>query len=204
LTLVRLRAIFFDVGETLVNEEGYWHAVAGLAGLEPHVVCAALGVSIARGEDHSALWRHLGVPRPDAVSELVYDVNDLYPDAVPCLHAMRDLGLFVGIVGNQSTAMERWAREQGLPADLIASSAGWRVSKPARGFFERIVREANAAPEQVAYVGDRVDFDVIPAAEAGLLAVHIRRGPWGWLQSGSERATIRIDTLAELPEAIGA
>jgi FMN phosphatase YigB (HAD superfamily) len=201
---VTLRAVFFDVGETLVNEEGYWHAAAGLAGLEPHVVCAALGFAIARGEDHSALWRHLGVPRPDAVSELVYDVNDLYPDAVPCLLAMRERGLFVGIVGNQSTAMERWARDQELPADLIASSAGWRVSKPARGFFERIVREVDEAPGQIAYVGDRVDFDIIPAADAGLVAVHIRRGPWGWLQPGTQRAAFRIGSLAELPEVIDA
>ena len=36
--------------------------------------------------------------------------------------------------------------------------------------------------DELAYVGDRVDNDVLPAAAAGLVAVHVRRGPWGRLQ----------------------
>ena len=39
--------------------------------------------------------------------------DDLYPDAIACLEAMRALGLRVGIVGNQPAAIERWAREAG-------------------------------------------------------------------------------------------
>ena len=42
----------------------------------------------------------------------------------------------------------------------------------------------------------------MPAAEAGLVAVHIRRGPWGYLQRGAARAQIRVDSLDELPEAL--
>ena len=85
---------------------------------------------------------------------------------------------------------------------MIGSSAGWGVEKPSPEFFERVVREAGFAPGEVAYVGDRVDNDVVPAADAGLVAVHLRRGPWGYLQRGAERAHVRIDTLAELPEAL--
>ena len=51
----------------------------------------------------------------------------------------------------------------------------------------------------VAYVGDRVDNDVVPAAASGMVAVHIRRGPWGYLQSGAELAALRIRSLDELP-----
>jgi FMN phosphatase YigB (HAD superfamily) len=198
-----LRAVFFDVGETLVDERGYWERVAALADVPSHVLLAALGVTIARGEDHRELWRHLAVERPVTADEVVYEAFELYPDAVPCLAAVRELGLFVGVVGNQTTALEVWAREQGLPADLIASSASWGVRKPARAFFERIVAEAGAAtPEQVAYVGDRIDNDVRPAVDAGLLAIHIRRGPWGRLQSGGERASLQVDSLASLAPAL--
>ena len=62
----QLHAVFLDVGETLVNEDRYWREVAAAAGLSPHVVTAALGVTIARGEDHTALWSHLGVERPES------------------------------------------------------------------------------------------------------------------------------------------
>ncbi|HEX6655373.1 MAG TPA: HAD hydrolase-like protein, partial [Candidatus Limnocylindria bacterium] len=40
----------------------------------------------------------------------------------------------------------------------------------------------NPPPERVAYVGDRVDNDVLPSVAAGLRAVWIRRGPWGYIQ----------------------
>ena len=53
---VTVRAVFFDVGETLVDEERYWREVARAAGLGPHVVWAALGVDDrARGGALGAL-----------------------------------------------------------------------------------------------------------------------------------------------------
>ena len=54
----------------------------------------------------------------------------------------------------------------------------------------------------IAYVGDRVDNDVLPAAAAGLLAVHVRRGPWGRLQATPPEAALALDDLASLPEAL--
>ena len=44
-----LKAVVFDVGETLVDEERWWRELAERAGLQPHVVWAALGVTIERG-----------------------------------------------------------------------------------------------------------------------------------------------------------
>ena len=58
--IVALKAVFFDVGETLVDEERWWRMLAERSGLQPHVVWAALGVTIERGEEHNELWRHLG------------------------------------------------------------------------------------------------------------------------------------------------
>ena len=132
---------------------------------------------------------------------LAYELGDLYPDAIPCLAAVRDLGLRVGIVGNQTQALERWAREAALPADVISSSATLGVRKPDPRFFERLVELAECAPEELAYVGDRVDNDVLPALAAGLVAVHVRRGPWGRLQKAPASA-LTIDSLDLLPDAL--
>lgn len=196
-----LKAIFFDVGETLVDEERYWREVAARAGVGPHVLWAALGVTIERGEEHAELWRHLGIGRPKAWDEIVYERRDLYPDALACLQTLRERGLFVGIAGNQTITLEQWALDEALPADVIASSASWGVRKPDRRFFERVIEVAACDPAEIAYAGDRVDNDVAPARAAGLVAVHVRRGPWGRLQSG-EGAHVIVDTLAELPAAL--
>jgi FMN phosphatase YigB (HAD superfamily) len=198
---VALRAVVFDVGETLVDEERWWRELAGRAGLQPHVLWAALGVTIDRGEEHDALWGHLGVDEPAAWDAQIYARSDLYDDATPCLEAVRALGLRVGIAGNQTEALEGWVREVGLPADVVASSASLGVRKPDRRFFERVVGLVGCASGEVAYVGDRVDNDVLPAAAAGLVAVHVRRGPWGRLQ-GTPEGALGIDSLAELPDAL--
>jgi HAD superfamily hydrolase (TIGR01662 family) len=196
-----VKAVFFDVGETLVDEQAYWAGLARRVGLAPHVLWAALGVTIERGEEHTALWQHLGLERPSDEG-LLYHRDELFPDTLPCLEELRALGYFVGIAGNQTAALEDWARAESLPADVVASSAAWGVRKPDPAFFRRMVEEAGCDPGDVAYVGDRVDNDVLPALAAGLVAVHLRRGPWGHLQSGAERAHIRLDSLAELAEAL--
>jgi FMN phosphatase YigB (HAD superfamily) len=92
-------------------------------------------------------------------------------------------------------------RACGVEVDVLASSEGWGVEKPSPGFFARISAESGLPPERIAYVGDRVDNDVEPALAAGMVAVHIRRGPWGHLQTPPAEA-LRIASLDELAEVI--
>ncbi len=198
-----LKAVVFDVGETLVDEERWWRRLADREGLQPHVVWAALGVTIARGEEHTALWGHLGLEQPPrSWGEIPYSTYDLYPDALDCLMRVRALGLQVGIVGNQTEALEAWARDAALPADVISSSASLGVRKPDPVFFEKVVELMGCPAGEVAYVGDRVDNDVLPAAAAGLVSVHVRRGPWGRLQPTPPEAALGLDDLVTLPEAL--
>jgi FMN phosphatase YigB (HAD superfamily) len=91
-----------------------------------------------------------------------------------------------------------------LPVDLIASSARWGVEKPSLEFFARVAAQAGVPPANIAYVGDQVDNDVVPAALAGMLAVFLRRGPWGFLQAGhpgAARAHFQLDALPQALEA---
>ncbi|HEX5028209.1 MAG TPA: HAD family hydrolase [Gaiellaceae bacterium] len=198
-----LAAVVFDVGETLVDEERWWRELCARVGLQPHVVWAALGVTIERGEEHDELWRHLGIEKPAGWwNGLTYSMDDLYPDALECLHGVRELGLRVGIVGNQTESLEAWARDAALPADVISSSASLGVRKPDPAFFDRVAALLGHAPSEIAYVGDRVDNDVLPAAAAGMVAIHVRRGPWGRLRRTPPEATLGLDDLASLPRAL--
>jgi FMN phosphatase YigB (HAD superfamily) len=200
---VALRAVVFDVGETLVDEERWWRRLADREGLQPHVVWAALGVTIARGEEHEALWGHLGIEKPPRWwTEIPYALEDLYPDALDCLRRVGEAGFGVGIVGNQTETLEAWAREAALPADVISSSASLGVRKPDAAFFVKVAELMGCPVGEAAYVGDRVDNDVLPAAAAGLVAIHIRRGPWGRLQRTPPEAALGLDDLASLPEAL--
>ena len=191
-----LKAVVFDVGETLVDETGMWERAADAAGVPCFTLMGVLGGLAARGEHHSKVWPLLGIEQPASS----WHVDDFYPDAVPCLERLRDKGLLVGAVGNTPAETEELLRRY---VDLIGSSGRWGVEKPASEFFARIVDESGFQPEEIAYVGDRVDNDIEPALAAGMVAVHIRRGPWGHLHEPPAQA-LRIESLNDLPEALDA
>jgi HAD superfamily hydrolase (TIGR01509 family) len=192
---VAVSAVFFDVGETLVDETRTWERAADAVGVPRFTLMGVLGGLVARGEHHGRVWQILGVERPRGHALNV----DFYPDALACLGRLREAGYLVGAVGNTTAEAEAQLRNY---VDVVGSSARWRVEKPAAEFFERLVAEAGRAPAAIAYVGDRVDNDIEPALAAGMIAVHIRRGPWGYLQAGGERAHLQIASLSELPDAL--
>ena len=195
-----VKAVFFDVGETLVDETRWWSEHARLAGVSPILLAAALGVAIERGADHRDAFGYVGVDVPG--EDVGYVEDDLYPDARPCLVDLTRRGVLVGVAGNQGARLEEDVRRLGLEVELVASSVSLRARKPEPEFFERLLGLAGVAAGEAAYVGDRVDNDVVPARRAGLLAVHVRRGPWGRLQRGAEQADVRVDSLDELPGAL--
>jgi FMN phosphatase YigB (HAD superfamily) len=89
-----------------------------------------------------------------------------------------------------------------LPFELVLSSASLGVAKPDVDFFLSLAERLALPPACVAYVGDRLDNDVEPAIRAGMVAVHLRRGPWGLIQSTDPRsrpAEITIESLSQLP-----
>jgi len=204
----------FDVGETLVDETRIWSSWADWLGVPRLTFLALLGGVVARGGEHREVF---GIIRPnlDLHAEIARRAEvgitdeitpaDLYPDAVPCLDALCAAGYRVAVVGNQPTRTEAVIRALPVPLEFVASSASWQVRKPSPAFFERIVAELGLPPQAIAYVGDRVDNDVEPAAAAGLRSVFVRRGPWGWIQAGESdppAAAIVVDSLAALPEAL--
>jgi len=85
---------------------------------------------------------------------------------------------------------------------VISSSASLGARKPDHAFFERVAALLGYAAPEIAYVGDRVDNDVLPAAAEGMVAIHVRRGPWGRLQRTPPEATLGLDDLATLPRAL--
>ena len=187
-------AVVFDVGETLVDESRAWERVADVYRVPRFTLMALVGAAIERGDSHRRAFEWLGIGGPFGA----FTSDQLYPDAVPCLRRLRAHGLLVGAVGNMPEENEAVVRPY---VDFVGSSERWGVEKPSPDFFRRVADECERPAREVAYVGDRVDNDVLPAKQAGLLAVHIRRGPWGLLHDGAS-ADVRIDTLDQLPAAL--
>jgi HAD superfamily hydrolase (TIGR01662 family) len=205
---VPIRAVWFDVGEVLIDETREYGTWADWLGVPRHTFSAVFGAVIARGQDYRDVFQ---VFRPgfdldaerqkriDAGTGEALDENDLYPDARPCIQQLKDAGYFVGIAGNQTARAGDYLRKLDLPADIIATSDDWGVAKPNSTFFQRLIAVSGQRPDEIVYVGDRLDNDIFPARAAGLQTAWVRRGPWAnALQSIIGTSGPAIDSLVML------
>jgi HAD superfamily hydrolase (TIGR01662 family) len=211
-----LRAVVFDVGETVVDETTEYGNWADWLGVPRHTFSAMFGAVIALGEDYRQTFQHFRpgfdlamerLQRERAAVPEHFDERDLYPDARPCLARLKELGFLVGLAGNQTARAEQLLRQLDLPADFIGTSNGWGVEKPSPAFFDKIIAECGCPPGEIAYVGDRLDNDINPALAAGMVTVFLRRGPWGFIHADhpdAAKAHLKVASLAELPQMLQA
>src|SRR5574338_365759 len=126
---------------------------------------------------------------------------------VPRLTFLAALGAVIERGGEHRDVFQIFEADdwQLLQPDVLAMSEAIGVAKPDPHFFAHALElMGSPAPEAVAYVGDRVDNDVLPAMDAGLRAVWIRRGPWGVIQRlpDGARPALVVDSLDELVERV--
>lgn len=206
------RWVCLDVGETLIDETRVWSMWADELGVPRLTFLAALGAVIERGGDYRDVFALFGADdwplRLPAIEQAYggFAAQDLYPDALRALDALREAGYRVAIAANQPAVRAEQLRAIGVEAEVMAMSEAIGVFKPDAAFFARALElMGGAAPRDVAYVGDRVDNDVLPAMAAGMRAVWLRRGPWGVIQRLAERTrpALVVASLDELVERIG-
>ncbi|MGW2595443.1 HAD family hydrolase [Streptomyces sp. NPDC001515] len=211
-----IRAVVFDVGECLVDETREYGTWADWLGVPRHTFAAMFGAVIAQGRDYRDVFQEFQPgfdlyaereKRAEAGRPESFGEEDLYPEVRDALRALRAAGLWLGIAGNQTVRAGRILRELFTDdVDLIGTSDDWGASKPDPLFFERLAEVVPHAPEEILYVGDRVDNDLRPGAQAGMQTALVRRGPWATIQwhttEALELPTFRVETLLELSPKI--
>ncbi|NJP93568.1 HAD family hydrolase [Nonomuraea sp. FMUSA5-5] len=212
-----IKAVVFDVGETLISEQRIWSRWAERLGVDHFTLMGVLGGMAALDRHHREAFRILR-PGTDLDAEEAawerddpgglrnhFDADDLYPDVRAALSAIRAAGYQVIIAGNQPRRAYDALVAMDLPADSVHTSDGWGVSKPEAGFFAKVAAVAGREPGEVLYVGDRLDNDVLPAAAAGMRTALLRRGPWGYLHADrpeAQAADVIADDLHALLPAL--
>ncbi|PZS23048.1 MAG: HAD family hydrolase [Pseudonocardiales bacterium] len=124
----------------------------------------------------------------------------LFDDALPCLRALRLLGLRLAAITNaagdhQRAKLGALGLESTFDAVLISGEVG--VTKPHRAIFRRACRALGVRPAQAVHVGDRLDTDAEGARDAGLHGVWLDRSGCGALPQDAGISV--IGRLAELP-----
>ena len=126
-------------------------------------------------------------------------VRSAYSDALPCLEAIRDLGMKMGIVSNIPS--EERLRDELEAIGLIhffpmlVSSGQVGISKPEKAIFDLAAKKLNETPNDILFVGDDLQRDYHGAIQAGMKAVLIDRR--GVIRDNTN--VCRLSSLQQLP-----
>jgi HAD superfamily hydrolase (TIGR01549 family) len=107
-----------------------------------------------------------------------YPPAALHRDVLPTLTELTNAGYRLGVIANQPSQVRSAMQRDGL----VGFFETWGVSddlglhKPDPRLFVHTLELAEVEPGRTAMVGDRLDYDVRPAAAAGMHTVWVLRG----------------------------
>ena len=121
------------------------------------------------------------------------------------------------MAGAELIALQRnrfWQRADGLSLDVgpfvaaleyATAREAYVVGKPARAFFDEVLRDAGFDADAAAMVGDDIETDIGGAVGAGLAGVLVRTGKYRADAVGASgiEPTATVDSIADVPELLG-
>jgi putative hydrolase of the HAD superfamily len=188
------RAVLLDALGTLVELEPPWAHLAKALGTEPDerlVQAARAEMAYYREHSHEGrdarslaelrarcaaiLSRALG--REVAVETMMEAIRfRAFPDAIPALAELRELGLRLVCVSNWDFSLPEVLERCGLDGlDGVVTSAEVGARKPDPAIFARALELAGCSEAEALYVGDTPEEDAEGARAAGIRALLIDR-----------------------------
>ena len=143
----------------------------------------SIDLSLLRHEFLKLLAREAGYDS-DSVSqhgfEVFYEARQqvsFYDDVLPCLQRLQTR-YRLGAISNGNASVEKVGL--GHLFEHAVSASEVQVAKPDKLIFHDLVERFGVAANQVLYVGDHPEFDVVGPVNAGLQAIWINRENNTW------------------------
>jgi putative hydrolase of the HAD superfamily len=198
-TLVHPRPSFPELFSTVVRDEGHACDAASVVAASAAVLRGFSEAARDRllwttsPERSRAFWlgvydqmlETLELPATDGLAERLYacftDLGnyELFDDVQPAIEVLEGAGATLGIVSNFEAWLDDLLAALGVrerfPVRVISGLEG--VEKPDPRIYELALARSGLPADEVAYVGDNPEFDVVPPAALGMFPVLIdRRG----------------------------
>jgi HAD superfamily hydrolase (TIGR01549 family) len=218
LQAAQIRWVFFDLGNTLVDERAAWESRMGqladcLAKYGRR--CSVEDIRSAR-EAASAEFAPRSITAAIAKLTNDPDLDQLvlaearYPKELETLYdgaeqTLRSLAsrYQIGVIANQSAGTEQRLTNWGLMPliSVCLSSAELGMEKPDPAIFRLALSRAECAPEEAVMIGDRLDNDIRPARLQGWKTIRILQG-FARFQASRDEFDEADATVANLMELL--
>ncbi len=201
-----IKWLFFDVGSTLVDEHiAYEHRLKDIADMAnttyDNVYEMTMGFYKQNKKGDWETAKQLGVD----MTKWHTEDEILYEDAVKCLETLSSR-YKIGIIANQGLGTKERLEQHGILQyiDLVIASAEEGVAKPDRRMFEIALGRAKCLADQAVMIGDRIDYDIVPAKKMGMKTIWIKQGMgkyWNFSDE-SEKPNYEVNSLSDLLEVL--
>lgn len=213
-----VRWLFFDLGNTLINEEAASeHRIRQLVGSFERLgrPCSAEDVRCALREASAEFAPRLltaAIAKLIAAPELrqAIEGETRYPKELetPYECAAEILRLLsphyrIGVIANQSLGTEERLTNWGLMpfVSVCLASAELGIEKPNPAIFRLALSRAGCAPAEAVMIGDRLDNDIRPARSRGWKTIRILQG-FARFQAPRDQYDEADATIAKLAELL--
>lgn len=158
-----------------------------------------------RRERFTSLLHDLSLPEEnDIMARILMQYNttlaralQLKPGAMELLSMLKAKGKKLVVVTEGPQDAQEWTLQQlGLAplVDVLVTTSVFKTTK-VDGLFGKVLEHLGVAPEEMVFVGDNYERDVLPAGEVGILAIRYAEGSGGLVQEGDD---LNVATLEEL------
>ena len=214
-----LEFVFFDIGGVMYDDRVYalaWRRALREAGAGFNDAAFEREYAAARKEQNGSFRRRLTDrflgPRANlaelervAARYWSYPTGALLDDVRPCLEALS--GRYrLGVIANQPRTVRSVLDRDGLAGffEVWGVSEDLGVQKPDPQLFRLTLQTAGVAGSGAVMLGDRLDYDMRPAREAGMRTVWVLRGEAPDEPSAAQlaEADAAISGLDELPSVL--
>lgn len=153
-------------------------------------------------EMYALAMEEAGVDSPSVLGRELYDEFGkgdrwaLYPDVMPTVKKLKEMGILMGIISNWDVRLPGLCHHLGVSRylEFVLSSANLGRIKPEASIFRVALDRLGVKPREAVHVGDHYYADVLGARSAGIRPVLLDREG----RAGSLDCTV-IHSLEELP-----
>lgn len=198
-----VRWLFFDLGSTLIDEsECVEYRLNHMLNQKNALTREELVQKIKENAEKNLLsYKDIANELDLEIAKLPRHLEKLYPDVPEILEKLH--GKYqLGIIANQSLGTEERLTHYGIRHyfDVILASAEAGVSKPDLKIFQTALQKADCSPQEAYMIGDRLDNDIEPAAQLGMLTIWVRQGinAYGNPNLISHKPSIIVDQIQDI------
>lgn len=121
----------------------------------------------------------VGCPDEDVkVMLATLGIRRLYPDALPCINKLKGRNKIAIASNTDSSPFIADLQNNNLSVDVWFTSESLQTYKPHEEFYLRMITELGCEPNDILFVGDSIDADVLGPINIGMRAVWLNRnGP---------------------------